>query len=685
MANLISLLLLMVVLVTARQSLMAQGNDARESFGRAYQLYTSGKPAQAKELFQQSIDSTHALADYSLYYLTRIAVDEADGDQARRHIEQLRQHYPQSVWYHATTLLRAKIDFAEKKLTAAGEALRQMRADKSVPRELANEAHYLQGQIHEAQDTPADIGRAFALYRELRHAAPDSRWAAAARRDQARLRAKFPDQFGLHTIAAQADEADRLARERQTNEAEELYKRILRGVTEPAERLRYLGRLSSLYLNTGNRSEALPLLEEIVRDYPENGEAPKALYQIGQIYWNRHENARAFEYFKTLLEKYPGSAFTDRAQFASADIHEYFGRKEEAIRLYGNLQKQFPKSQVRDDAAWRLAWLYYRSDDFALAQASFRALAAQSKNGPFAAAALYWQGRAAEQLSDGETAKQLYRQIVNGGEESYYQALSLRRLERLGAPLEVPPRSALGTASPEPDPPLRAELSFHLTRARALSALSLHQLAVAEIDEVNRRAKAPDKLRALIMREYFNSQAYGRSLAMAQQLPYSHSDRDLYRYPLAYWDAIRRKTVERGIDSYLVLALIRQESLFNARARSPAAAFGLMQLILPTAARVAKQIGLPAPNPEILYEPELNLTLGTQYLKDLLDRYSNNWFKAIAAYNAGEAAVDRWEKEIVTDDIEEFVERIPYVETRGYVKLVLRNHRIYKRLYEPPQ
>jgi soluble lytic murein transglycosylase len=83
-----------------------------------------------------------------------------------------------------------------------------------------------------------------------------------------------------------------------------------------------------------------------------------------------------------------------------------------------------------------------------------------------------------------------------------------------------------------------------------------------------------------------------------------------------------------------------------------------------------------------LFQPELNLVLGTQYLKDLLRRYSDDWFKAIAAYKAGEAAVDRWEKEIRTDDGEEFVERIPYLETRGYVKLVMRNHRIYKRLYD---
>ena len=682
MAYITRLLMLLATIAGSPHWLFAQANDSRELFGKAYQLYTNGKPAQAKELFQQSMDATYRLADYSLYYLARIAFDDANWDQSRKYLEQLRQRFPQSVWYHSTTLLRAKVDIAEKKLASAGETLRQLRADKSVTREIADEAQFLQAQIHEAQDAPGEIRRAFALYRELRDGSPNSRWAALARKEQARLRGKFPDQFGLNTIASQAEEADRLARERQTSDAEELYKKILRSVSEPAERLRYLTKLASLYLLAGNRNAAIPLLEQIARDYPENDEAPKALYQIGQIYWNRHENNRALEYFKNLLEKYPASSYIDRAQYASADIHEYFGRTEEALQNYASVQKQFPKSQVRDDAAWRLAWLYYRSGELVLAQSTFRSLLAQSKNGPFATAALYWQGRAAEKLGESEAAKQFYRQIVNGGEESYYQALSLGRLEQLGAPIE-PHRPTQPMAVSEPDPPMRAELMFHLSRARELAALSLHQLAVTEIDEVNRRAKRPEPLRALLMREYFNSQAYGRSLTLAQQLPYGQSERDLYRYPLAYWEAVQQKTLERGIDPYLVLALIRQESLFNARARSPAAAFGLMQLIVPTAARVAKQIGMPAPTQDKLFEPELNLTLGTQYLKDLLERYSNNWFKAIAAYNAGEAAVDRWEREIVTDDIEEFVERIPYVETRGYVKLVLRNHRIYKRLYEP--
>jgi soluble lytic murein transglycosylase len=207
-------------------------------------------------------------------------------------------------------------------------------------------------------------------------------------------------------------------------------------------------------------------------------------------------------------------------------------------------------------------------------------------------------------------------------------------------------------------------------------------LAVAEISEVDRLSKKQPRLRPLLMQEYFNNQAYGRSLAVANQLPSSQSERNLYRFPLAYWEMIQQKAQERELDPYLILALIRQESLFDPQARSPATALGLMQLLPSTASRLAKQIGISPPSNEQLFHPEINLALGTQYLRDLLQHYSNDWFKAIAAYNAGEAAVDRWEKEILTDDAEEFVERIPYLETRGYVKLVLRNHRIYKRLYD---
>jgi soluble lytic murein transglycosylase len=671
-------LLVIFILVAIPFVSFAQAPTPRDNFAKAYALYSSGSLDQAKELFQQALEPDFSLADYSLYYLALISFKDGNLDAAKQFLSQLRRGYPQSIWFYPAQLQEAKIALAEKKYTQASETLRSLRAENGIKSEIVDEAIFLQAQ---SQEAVADLSQAHGFYSELRTLCPRSRWAAPARAAVRRLREKYPDQFGLSTTQATADEADRLVREGEYGEAEVLYKKLLSNNPEPAFRRRILTKLTDLYLSLRKRNEAIPLLEQIARDYPKSPEAPKALYQIGQVLWNRHDNAQALNYFRQVMERYPTSPYIERSRYAAADIYESFGRKQEAIALYTSIIKNFPNSQAHDDAASRLAWLYYRDREWAQAYATFGSLAANAKDNTFRTAGLYWQGRSAEKLGVAETAIRIYRQIVDGSEESYYQALALRALARVGIAVEEPKISALPPAE-ESDLPMSAEITYHLSRARELSAISLHRLAVAEISEVDRLSKKQPRLRTLLMHEYFNNQAYGRSLAIANQLPSSQSERNLYRFPLAYWEMIQQKAQERELDPYLILALIRQESLFDPQARSPAAALGLMQLLPSTASRVAKQIGVTPPSNEQLFQPEINLVLGTQYLKDLLQRYSNDWFKAIAAYNAGEAAVDRWEKEILTDDAEEFVERIPYLETRGYVKLVMRNHRIYKRLYD---
>jgi soluble lytic murein transglycosylase len=669
--------LLVVAKLGVACPLFAQDLDNRENFATAYALYSQGNLSQAKELFSKARDSKFRLADYSLYYLAMIASTESKWDESRHLLAQLRRRYPQSIWYYPAGLQWAKIDIAEKRYAQAAETLQALRSAKGVKTEIIEEAAYLVAQTQEAQENYA---QAYALYLELRDQFPGSRWAASARKDQARLRNKFPEIFGFSTLQSIADEADRLTREREFGEAEILYKKLINNVTEPELRLGYLAKLAGLYGAARQREEAIPVLNVIAREFPETTEAPKALYQTGQIFWNRHENRQALEYFKLVLEQYPTSPYVDRANYAAGDIYESFGQRNEAIDLYNRVITQFPNSPVRENAMWRLPWIYYRMGDWQSASVAFGALASQAKDRGFGTAGLYWQARSIEKSGDYDQAKQLYLRIVKGPDESYYQGLAVRSLERLGLVFEEAKISA-ATPAAEPDPPLNAKVSFHLSRARELGAISLNRMAVAELDEAG-RANPPGRLRPILMREYFRNQAYGRSLALANQLPGSNGERNFYRFPLAFWNMVKQHAEERGIDPYLILALIRQESLFDTRARSSATALGLMQLLPSTAKRIAKQMGMSSPSPETLFEPGVNLALGTQYLKDLLQRYSNNWFKAIAAYNAGESAVDRWEKEIVTDDIEEFVERIPYSETRGYVKLVMRNHRIYKKLYD---
>ena len=660
---------------------LAQEPNPRQSFDTAYALYSGGSTSQAKELFQQTLNSAYPLADYSLYHLAVIAIQESNWQLSRDLLVRLRQDYSQSIWFHRAQLQLIKIDIAEKNFPRAITSLRSLRAEKNLKPDIAEEALYLQAQSHETQ---GDVSQASSLFQELRMVAPHSRWSAAARKEVARLREKYPDIFGLSTVTAISDEAARLVREREHGAAEALYKKLLNQDLGPVVRLHNLAKLADLYLSIRKRNEAIPLLEEIARDFPTSSEAPLALYRIGNILWNRNDNSQALGYFTRLIKGYPDGPEADRAQFATADILESQGKSNEAIPLYRSLPKKFPNSQVRDDAIWRLAWVHYRAGSLAEANGTFKSLATHAKEERYKTAALYWQAKTSQQLGDHDTANRLYQQIFNQAHESYYQALAAQALARAGV---VTPQAKPVKPAPPNDFDLLPypEAAFHLIRARELSQLKLHGLAVGELDEVNRIARQHPALRLLLVHEYISNHAFARSVALANQLPGSAGERLFHRYPLAYWETIQKKAREADIDPYLVVALIRQESLFDSRARSSAAALGLMQLLSTTAARVAKQLGLEPPSNEKLFDAELNLTLGTQYLQSLMRRYSNNWFKAVAAYNAGEAAVDRWEKDIVTDDIEEFVERIPYLETRQYVKLVLRNHQIYKTLYNQDQ
>ncbi len=134
------------ILVALPAPAYSQIGDQRETFANAYALYSSGKPAEAKELFRKTVNADFRLADYSLYYLAVIAFNEANWDQSRQRLSQLRQRFPQSLWSQPATLLEAKIEIAGKKYTQANEMLRQLRPEKAAKREIADEALYLQAQ-----------------------------------------------------------------------------------------------------------------------------------------------------------------------------------------------------------------------------------------------------------------------------------------------------------------------------------------------------------------------------------------------------------------------------------------------------------------------------------------------------------------------------------------------------------
>ena len=153
-------------------------------------------------------------------------------------------------------------------------------------------------------------------------------------------------------------------------------------------------------------------------------------------------------------------------------------------------------------------------------------------------------------------------------------------------------------------------------------------------------------------------------------------------YPFPYRAMIQAEAEEKGLDPFLTAALIRQESMFKARIASPAGARGLMQIMPETGKVVAGAIGIAPWDPEILYQPEINAHLGTRYLADQMQTYDGFLPYVFSAYNAGPHRVDRWQRIFPeAGDEQLFTERIPYAETRGYVKILTRNRAIYQGLY----
>jgi soluble lytic murein transglycosylase len=675
MRTLIGIGFLFLVLFSRPSLLHPQEETSRDLFAKAYALFSRKDLSQAEPLFLRTLEKDYVLSDYSVYFLGQIYLAQADYSRARSYLIQLRQRFPASIWSLRADLDLARILLAEKNYDLA---IQQLRPLSNLPgkSDLAGEALYLMGQIQEARGDPE---QAYSLFQELRRSFPLSSWAARARVEVTRLRTQLPEALSLVSHQSLWNEAELLFREREYQAAERTYRRLLASVSDEALRPRWLMGLANALSALRKRDEEVPILNVLVNKYPKSPFTPEAVFRLGMLHWNQDDNLKALEHFSQLKRRFPQNPLNEAAAIATARIYQSLNKIEEAIGLYDRFAITFPASPLREEAQWRLAWIHYTQGAYNRAYAAFNKLASDKHAGRYRIAALYWKARTSEKIAEVGEAKQLYLELLQSDHDGYYAGLAAKRLGAMGEtrePQKVPSSDA------EIAPRFGIEVSFHLARARELGELAMKDLALGELDEIRNQSAGNVALSLALCREYERNGAYARSVALANQIPLSSSDVKMHRYPLVYWELIRKRAEGSGLDPYLIVALIRQESLFDPTAVSPASAFGLMQLLSSTARQVARRLGIPELDREQLFDPDLNLTLGIRYLKDLLDRYANNQIKALAAYNAGERAVARWESQIDTEDDEEFVERLTYRETLLYIKLVLRNHRHYKLLYD---
>jgi soluble lytic murein transglycosylase len=398
----------------------------------------------------------------------------------------------------------------------------------------------------------------------------------------------------------------------------------------------------------------------------------------------------------------PASPWLEQALLSAGNMYLLKRDYDHAIDYFRELQQRFPNGTRASYAHWKAAWLAFRQGRTDEARKGFEDQVALYPDSAEIPAALYWRARIAEEEGKPAMARAFYQKLSDRFRNYYYAEFGRQRLRALPGAADVAPEdaphfalldhvSALSTAGKitASDPP---DDNLRFARARLLSNGGLADMAVRELQAAASQvdgAWAPPEM----ARVYQDLGRYDRGIEIMKRSTPNYFAVDLpdlprpyweALFPKAYWPDLRKYSELNGLDPYLVASLIRQESEFNAAALSRANAVGLMQLLPKTGKNVAKQVKLKGYSAPQLYTPAINLELGTRYFKEMVDKYNGQFEYALAAYNAGSDRVGDWLGQGHYRDAQEFVESIPFTETREYVQAILRNANVYRQLYGTP-
>jgi soluble lytic murein transglycosylase len=434
--------------------------------------------------------------------------------------------------------------------------------------------------------------------------------------------------------------------------------------------------------NAGRYREAERSLLAVAEQSPRASVAADALFLAGRAQYRggREEIGRGT--FLRVAERYPGQVPAARALYLSADLDHDDGNIARASERYRRAIGTGLDVDEVGLAYMRLGGIAFAAGDFGRALEQFEAYRTRYPRGQRWNQATYWAARAHEQLGEGARARELLRALRARDPYSYY---GTRAGDLLGEPFWHTPLAP----SPADDDAQRETVLRALEPVDLLGELGLEDAASYELDRVRSRFAGHDAA-LYALAEALNARGYTTiGIGIGWDL-FRRADRWNERllriiYPFPYRDIVLAEAARRDVDPFLAAGLIRQESMFSARAVSPAGAIGLMQVMPETGEILARELDVRSFSPELLKKPEFNVTLGMRYLADQLDAYDGRLPVVLSAYNAGPTRVARWRTifpEFPDDEL--FSERIPFEETRDYVKIVQQNRRMYRALYGEP-
>ena len=360
-----------------------------------------------------------------------------------------------------------------------------------------------------------------------------------------------------------------------------------------------------------------------------------------------------------------------------ADLATDERRDADARDALLTLSRRYPKHAFAPGALFRAAIIAFAAGDMPVASREMDSLARRFPASADASAARYWAGRALAATGDTGGAATRWRDLAARDPLSYYAAAAA---ERLGGTPWAPAAAADSFAQ-------FADVEAAFARIALLEQAGMDREARWEQDRLARTADSSvDRLLATAAAFRAHGQP-SRGVALTWRALDRGAPRDARTFrllfPLTNRAALEAYARDQRLDPAFVAALIRQESIFNPGATSPAGARGLMQVMPAVGRTLARSAAFPLWDPVLLYQPDVNLELGTRHLAELLRRYPQP-VRALAAYNAGSTPVDLWAAKVGVADEELFAERIPYRETRDYVRIIQRNEEMYRALYGFP-
>jgi soluble lytic murein transglycosylase len=623
-----------------------------------------------------------AVGDYAHFYLGEAGMKSGDYNGAATAFDLLVERYTDSL-LRPQALARAAeawflADDCRRERERQAQFLSEYSSHALAPAVLLRHGECLQ----KAGDTPSVIATYWRIW---------TQYAASPQADEAAARLERLRSEGVAIPELTAEErwvrAKTLFDAGQYPKAVKACEEVLKGASGGLHREQARLNLGIAHMRLKRYDDARASFEQLVKSGT-NGSAQEAIVLLARIFLRLGLD----EPFLALAREAEAGRFSGEAKakflLMLAAQHADRGRADQAIQTYQQVGRKEKPEGLAAEGYWRAGWLLYKSGRYEEAMRSFDHAVRLQSDGPVRLAALYWKGRSLEKAGEPQKAAALFETLCAEAPLTYY-CHTARTRKGLGEMSRAVGGDGGGVSFPGLDPQDRAVTAdVHYQRAVELRLVGLLREAGEELGMLPGRIGGDRGAVLWLAGRFKEVGEYHRALKLVQLFFPDVIDRGVTGVPPTFWELaypqgllpVIQTVADHGVDPHLVAAIIREESTYNPAAVSQAGALGLMQVTPQTGEKIASRLGGEAFSPERLFDPSYNIKLGSRYLGQLAEKFNHNPIYTIAAYNAGPDVVAKWAQQLGGGDPDEFIESIPYTETRLYVKRVLRSYREYKRV-----